>query len=274
MAAMEFIRPLDEEKTYDTPFRGYRQQILSNLESGLMLASHIREGGCGPSLHYHYVDQIYYMIKGTTNVRLGDEVHIAGPGSVVFIPAGLAHCNWNDGPGEESHFEMMVPQTRPVDPLMCPVDSPDDVPVERRTNRRGYVLTPVPDAATEPMPGFRMTPLATPAMGSDHAVVTVAEVDAGKGGPGTHVHEFDQYYFVLDGELTIEVALQKHVVGPMTLVILPAGVPHRQYNDGAVAEKHLSIIIPAPEEGRPWDVGIDFHLNGKESYGFPIRQGV
>jgi hypothetical protein len=53
---------------------------------------------------------------------------------------------------------------------------------------------------------------------------------------------------------------------------LPAGVPHRQYNDGTVTEKHLSIITPAPEEGRPWDVGTDFATNGKQSYGFPIRE--
>jgi hypothetical protein len=39
-------------------------QILSHLESALMMSSHIREGGYGPGLHYHRSDQLYYLIDG------------------------------------------------------------------------------------------------------------------------------------------------------------------------------------------------------------------
>lgn len=63
---------------------------------------------------------------------------------------------------------------------------------------------------------------------------------------------------MLEGELTIEVALEKHVVGPETLVLLPAGVPHRQYNTGTETERHLAILTPAPVDGRPMDVGVEF----------------
>jgi len=74
-----------------------------------------------------------------------------------------------------------------------------------------------------------------------------------------HIHQFDQYYLVLEGELTIEVALEKHVVGPETLALLPAGVvPDRQYNTGTETERHLAILSPAPVEGRPMDVGVEF----------------
>jgi mannose-6-phosphate isomerase-like protein (cupin superfamily) len=92
-------------------------------------------------------------------------------------------------------------------------------------------------------------------------------VGPGKGGPGTHIHEFDQYYFVLEGALTIEVALERYTVGSNTLVILPAGVPHRQYNDGDVVEKHLTLLAPPPEDGRPWDRGVSFEPNGEDLVG-------
>lgn len=236
-----------------------------------MLASHIGEGGCGPGLHYHRVDQIYYMVSGSTNVRLGDEEYVAGPGSLVFIPAGLPHCNWNDGPGAETHFEIIVPAPSPVQPIVHFVDNVADVPVEDRTERRGYVVSAQDVETSEPMPGFRMTPLASPASGSDHIVISLAEVDAGKSGPGTHIHEFDQYYFVLEGELTVEVAMKRQTVAANTLVVLPAGVPHRQYNEGAVTEKHLAILTPVPEEGQPWDIGVDFAVNGVNHDGLPIR---
>ncbi|WP_020499247.1 cupin domain-containing protein [Sciscionella marina] len=268
---MEFIRSFDIGKSYDTGFPHYRAQILSRLESALMLASHIGSGGCGPSLHYHQVDQLYYLVSGSTQVQLGEGVHHAGPGSLVFIPAGLPHCNWNDGSDSETHFEIIVPAPSPVWPIVYFVDGPGEVPAEHRTDRSGYVMSAEAAESTEPMPGFRMTPLATPATGSEHIVVSMAEVEPGHGGPGTHIHDFDQYYLVLDGELTVEVALEKHVVGPHSLVILPAGVPHRQYNEGAGSEKHLAIITPVPAQGRPWDVGVSFAANGEQHDGLPIR---
>ncbi|MGH3633984.1 MAG: cupin domain-containing protein [Mycobacterium sp.] len=274
MAVVEFIRPFDRDKTYDTGFPGYRAQILSRLESAMMLASHIEEGGCGPGLHYHTSDQLYYMISGATNIRLGDDVHRAETGSLVFIPAGLPHCNWNDGPGSETHFEIIVPAPSPVEPIVYPVDTVDNVPADARTDRRGYVLAPAQAVASEPMPGFRMAPLATPANGSEHILVSLAEVDPGMGGPGTHIHEFDQYYVVLEGALTIEVGLQRRTAGAHTLVVLPAGVPHRQYNDSSTTEKHLAILTPLPEDGRPWDIGVTFEPNGVNHDGLPISKAT
>ncbi|MEU1183295.1 cupin domain-containing protein [Streptomyces sp. NPDC005820] len=267
MARMTFVRPLDIDQAFDTGFKGYRAQFLSHLESALMIASTIEEGGCGPGLHYHRSDQLYYLMTGSMKVRLGDEVHQVRAGSLVFIPAGLAHCNWNEGPGTETHFEMIIPAPAPMAQIAIMVDSPADIPAEDRTDRRGYVRTLDPAALPEALPGFRMQPLADPESGSHGAVVNYLEVDPGRAGPGTHVHEFDQYYLVLEGRLTIEVALEKHIAEPGTLVILPAGVPHRQYNEGDVTEKHLGILTPAPEPGRPWDRGVDFAANGDDHGG-------
>ncbi|KAJ0416230.1 hypothetical protein BJY00DRAFT_292080 [Aspergillus carlsbadensis] len=94
-----------------------------------------------------------------------------------------------------------------------------------------------------------------------------AEVKPKSGGPGMHVHEFDQYYFILEGEMTVEVALQKHIVRPNTLVVLPAGVPHRQYNQGESVEKHVVINTPAPEPGRYWDYGLTLTPTGQNHSG-------
>ncbi|MEV7976797.1 cupin domain-containing protein [Streptomyces sp. NPDC086519] len=264
MTRMRYVRPLDIDQAIDTGFKGYRAQFLSHLESALMIASTIEEGGCGPGLHYHRSDQLYYLMRGSMKVRLGDEVHQVEAGSLVFIPAGLAHCNWNEGPGAETHFEMIVPAPAPLTQIAIMVDSPADIPVEDRTDRPGLVRALDLTAVPEVLPGMRMQPLVDPESGSHRTVVNYMEVDPGKAGPGTHVHEFDQYYLVLEGQLTVEVALEKHIVEPGTLVVLPAGVPHRQYNEGDVTEKHLGVLAPAPEPGRPWDRGVTFAVNGEE----------
>jgi len=261
---MEFIRPLDDSKVTDLGFPGYRAQFLSHLESALILASHVEGGGSGPGLHYHHADQFYFLLAGTMTVQLGDDVHRAPPGSLVFIPAGLPHRNWNEGPGTETHFEMIVPSPRPGgERLALPVDSVDAIPAGDRTEAPGVVSSADPDAFSEPVPGFRIQRLAGPGSGSHRAVVNYAEVDPGRSGPGMHIHHFDQYYLVLEGELTIEVALETHVVGPTTLVVLPAGVPHRQHNEAAETERHLAILTPAPVEGRPMDVAVTFAPTGE-----------
>lgn len=259
---MDFIRPFDDTKAFDTGCRGYRAQFLSNLESALFINSHIQEGGCGPSLHYHHVDQLYFLLDGHMTVQLGDHTHDVQPGTLVFIPAGLAHRNWNDGPGSETHFEMIIPAPSPGAPIAHLVDTADDVPAEWRTERSGRLERVVPQSFREPLPGFRVQLLADSGSGVDSAVIIYAEVEPGGAGPGTHIHEFDQYYLVLEGELTIEVALQKHQVGPRTLVVLPAGVPHRQYNAGNAVERHLTINTPAPKSDGLWDIGVVFEADG------------
>ena len=270
MARMHYVRPFDPGQTIDTGYPGYRAQFISHLESALMIASHIEEGGCGPSLHYHRSDQLYYLVRGSMKVRLGDEVHPVQTGSLVFIPAGLAHCNWNEGAGTETHFEMIVPATAPMAQIAFPVESAAAVPDEYKPGHPGWVRRVDRATLAEPLPGLRVQPLADEASGARRCVVNYMEVDPGSAGPGTHVHEFDQYYLVVEGELTVEVALEKYVVGPETLVILPAGVPHRQYNEGAVTEKHISVLAPAPEPGKPWDRGVSFAVNGDDHGGTSV----
>jgi mannose-6-phosphate isomerase-like protein (cupin superfamily) len=264
---VEFIRPFDDEKAFDTGFPGYRAQFASHLESALLIHSVIQAGGSGPGLHYHHSDQIYFLLEGSMNVQLGEEVHVAERGSLVFIPAGLPHRNWNSGTGVERHFEMIVPAPLPGAKLAHLVDSVGDVPAEARGSKPGYVRCVNGESLEEVMTGFRLQQLADPGSGSRHAVVNYAEVDPGAAGPSTHVHDFDQYYLVIGGELTVEVALEKHVVPPDTLVLLPAGVPHRQYNAGTETERHLVLLAPPPTTGMPWDRGVDFAANGEAHSG-------
>lgn len=259
---MQFIRSFDDANTVDTGFPGYRAQILSHLESAVMINSHIEQGGCGPGLHYHHVDQLYFLLRGHMTVQLGTSEHEVDAGTLVVIPAGLPHRNWNDGPGSETHFEMIIPAPSPLSPIAHFVDSVDDVPAQWRTDHPGRLERIAAERMKNLLPGFRMQPLMDSSSGIDSALVMYAEVEPGGAGPGTHIHEFDQYYLVVEGELTIEVALQKHTVGPDTLIVLPAGVPHCQYNSGQQVEKHLTINTPAPVSGTTWDVGVDFTANG------------
>src|SRR4051795_421491 len=110
---MQYIRAVDDRDAFDTGYPGHRAQYLSQLESALMFASTVGEGGRAAGLHYHPADQLYFLFEGSMTVRYGDEQSAIGPGTLVHIPAGLAHANWNEGPGPESHLEVIVPPLRP-----------------------------------------------------------------------------------------------------------------------------------------------------------------
>jgi mannose-6-phosphate isomerase-like protein (cupin superfamily) len=258
---MEFVRLFDADKAVQTPHTGYRAQTLSSQESALIIASWIDEGGHGPGLHFHDSDQSYYLVDGSMTVQLGSEIHRIEAGTFVHIPAGLAHRNWNESGAPEFHVELIVPCPRPGAPLLHFVERPEDAPL---TEGGSIVSVREEDFVVPPtVPGMGVRAL----LHNDRSVVNAIHVVEGGEGPRMHIHEFDQYYVVLEGALQVEVALERHTVPAGSLVLLPAGVPHRQWNEGPGREMHLALLAPAPREGVPWDRGVDIAYNGVEHSG-------
>ncbi|MFD5259049.1 cupin domain-containing protein [Streptomyces bobili] len=256
---MQFVRRFDEAQAVETGYRGYSAQTVSHQESALIIGSWIAGGGCGPELHYHDSDQSYFLVSGAMKVRIDSAVHDVQAGSFVHIPAGVAHCNWNETSDTEFHFELIVPAPKPGAPLLHFVESPSDAPGSDRT---GFVRTTDDDdfQVPEAFPGMGFVPLLT----NDNSVVNAIRVAPGGSGPGAHIHEFDQYYVVLEGTLQVEVALERHSAPAGSVVLLPAGVPHRQWNEGPEREAHLALLAPAPRDEVPWDRGVDFAFNGQD----------
>jgi mannose-6-phosphate isomerase-like protein (cupin superfamily) len=251
---MRYVRPLDfSVYRHD----GYEWEYLYDGESCRIIGSNVAPHSAAPAHHVHPVDQLYYVIHGEMQLQLGAERFTAGPNTLVFIPAGVPHHNWNEGDVDEFHFEVLAPTPSPIDTVMAPTDS---------TDAKGlpYAVRPLrEDGFVEALEGFTMQKLLQRADGSEHVTLYVGEVAPGGAGPSTHVHEFDQFYYVLEGELTLEVALQRHTAGPHTLVVLPAGVPHRQWNEGPERERHITLIAPEPAGDGPWDVGVELRVTGE-----------
>ena len=114
---MEFIRPFKEARFAPTAFNGYRNYFGAYLESVTVIGSKIVPGGCGPGLHYHPSDQLYFLVEGRTNVQLGHDVHPVAAGTLVFVPAGVPHRQWNEGPTHERHLAILTPAPEPGIPL-------------------------------------------------------------------------------------------------------------------------------------------------------------
>ena len=74
--------------------------------------------------------------------------------------------------------------------------------------------------------------------------VTYVRTPAGSGSKaGLHSHTFDQMFYLLSGIMNVEIAGKEYYAEPGTLIIFPAGIPHRNWNLGPDPNTYLSFKI-------------------------------
>jgi mannose-6-phosphate isomerase-like protein (cupin superfamily) len=235
---MSYVRMTRDEAFEPTGFPGYTMQMLAHPESATFINSRVAAGGHAADRHVHDADQLYFIVEGEMQVELGDTRHQAGAGSLVYIPAGLPHRNWNEGPGPEFHFEMIVPSARPGRPLLTLIG---DAALSERSGN-GYVAA-VDSASGRGVTLQRLT--ASPS----RADVSVCDEPAGSPATDVHAHDFDQFYYLLRGCLSVQVGEAEHEVREGSLVMLPAGIPHSSANRSSAAVRYLVVNIPGQPSG-------------------------
>ena len=91
------------------------------------------------------------------------------------------------------------------------------------------------------------------ASGGAHCSINYIRTPAGGGSPaGLHTHDVDQIFYILSGTMSVEVSGTEHECPPGTLVVFPAGVPHRNWNSGSEPTVHLAINAPTPDPNVPF----------------------
>jgi mannose-6-phosphate isomerase-like protein (cupin superfamily) len=246
---MKYLRRFAPELLDPTAFD---HQVLADLESCLVVICNSPEGATGPSRHVHECDQLYYVLQGAMEIKLGDETQIVESGSLVFIPRGTPHHNRNAGTTAEMHLDVLVPppaRGRALSRPAVPTDKASGAHYVHRVGSSSYRPSHVP--------GFDLATVASPSTGSQHILIKMASVQPSSPGTSWHIHRFDQLYWVLEGTLTVEVANEHYDVAPGNLVVLPAGVPHRNWNSGDTVERHIAFLVPPPD-GPHADLSVTF----------------
>jgi mannose-6-phosphate isomerase-like protein (cupin superfamily) len=89
--------------------------------------------------------------------------------------------------------------------------------------------------------------------GSKHCSINWIRTPAGGGSPaGMHTHAVDQIFYILAGTMSLEIQGKEYAAGPGSLVVFPAGVPHRNWNGGAEPTIHLAFNAPLPDPSVPF----------------------
>jgi len=96
-------------------------------------------------------------------------------------------------------------------------------------------------------------PLLDASSGATTCTVSCIKRPPGEGSPaGTHIHLFDQIFYILSGRLNLEIAGCEYIAEMGTLVVIPARVPHRNWNAGTEPTIRLTFNAPLPASDEPF----------------------
>jgi mannose-6-phosphate isomerase-like protein (cupin superfamily) len=125
-----------------------------------------------------------------------------------------------------------------------------------------------PKAYEQGSSGFRRATYVERAMGSVHMGTGICYLDP-DGTISTHLHSFEESFYILEGELIIQIGEQAHQVGPGNFGLISTGVAHSWRNAGEGTARWLEMQSPQP---RPADYGRDtFFVPGDvPTQGMPV----
>lgn len=238
--------------------RGVSSEILagpaSGLESAFIVYTRMAPGVRPRGLYTLPVDHTYLVLSGKMNVQLGTDRFVAEPETLVFVPAGVPHRIWNAGAEPEADFEVVTPApARDLASMMRPSAA------RRIDNAAQYVrVAPSLDKLTggQGHASLNERVLASRETGSQNVLERLNDVPPGGGRTETHLHPFDQIYFVRAGTMTVQYGLTTYEAGPNALVILQAGIVHSNQNTGSAVQKTITLLLPEPEKGQPLGAGV------------------
>ena len=214
----------------------------------------------GPPLHHHDFDEAFYVVEGELTFQLGDEVFTRRRGELAFAPRGVPHTFANHSgadartlivitpAGFERYFDQMAARDAGVEPTASAMEPwPEVVKVGPQIDPAAAAAIQRGSAAGRPdsVDAFRTRVLLRSEQ-SDGVVSAIENaVPAGWGGPPLHHHDFDEAFYVLDGELTFQQGDRVTAAGPGELVFAPRGSHHTLANLSKRSARYLLLCTPA-----------------------------
>jgi mannose-6-phosphate isomerase-like protein (cupin superfamily) len=232
--------------------KGATSEILGGPTNGsdnaYLLYTRMAPGAHGPALFTLPVEHYYVVLSGRMTVQIGTDTFVAEPMTGVIIPVNVPHTVWNADAQPEAHLEVIAPApSRDLTAMLKPAQP------RKVENAAQYIRHISVPAAKDLKPGLNGQVFTNRAMGSANTV-RLDSTMSGSGGPATHVHRFEQVYFIVEGATTISYGADTLKASKNDIVILAPGVVHTNRNESGMPERHLTMLLPQPEDGAPADI--------------------
>lgn len=94
--------------------------------------------------------------------------------------------------------------------------------------------------------------------GAEKCLINAFVLPPEQGSPvGWHTHAGEQIFYIVRGRLVFEAEGGRHVVEQGSLLITPAGLPHRNWNEGPDDVHLISFNTPLPDPSLPIAVPVE-----------------
>jgi quercetin dioxygenase-like cupin family protein len=208
----------------------------------------------GPPLHFHDFDEAFYVIEGELTFQLGASVATARPGAFVFAPRGSHHAlaNLSGAParyllvctpaGFERYFARIEAEQTGID---APAEAYQPVPPVTRVGPRIGERDDLDAAAPLPVDRGRINVLLRSEESEEEIAVMDNVVPAGTKGPPLHHHDFDEAFYVLEGELTFQLGDERFTRSRGELAFARRGAHHAFANLSGADARTLIVCTPA-----------------------------
>jgi mannose-6-phosphate isomerase-like protein (cupin superfamily) len=192
--------------------------------------------GCTAARSAEPFDRLLVLLRGS--LALDGRTEEAAAGSLAwFVPAGV-ECS-----------------VEPDDGATCVEVR---VPASPRESAAAVKRLPLVAQGLQGT-GFAWKSLVDRAAGSVGLRANLVHVQPGAGSPDRHIHAFDQFYVILEGTMRVEVGRTALDASAPSLVVLPAGCVHRNWNASAQPELHVALLVPEPADGEIFDYAVEIH---------------
>ena len=234
---MRYVRPFDIGSLKKAHSGDW---LLAPSEGAGVSVRPCRGGGEAAATRSEGVERYALIIEGEARLVAGGQSYRARRGELIFIPAGIPAAVTGD-----------------EDTVWAEIEAPVTGKTQAAEAREARVI-PIDQSKFEGQ-GFAYQSLIDRTGGAQTLRMNVLQVQPGAGSPDYHIHAFAQIYLIQEGEMTLDVGRQRLVAGANSLVVLPPGVVHRNFNSSGAIERHVSLLVPEPRQGEIFDFAVTIH---------------
>lgn len=231
---MQHVRPLH----LDAPISSGVEWLVSPDEGAECTIRICRAGREAGPVEPSSDERFLFVVRGALRLA-GGETDTAEPGETIFVPVQTDAVV--DADAGSIWLEIAAP-----------------LPVGKTSLADEPAVLKLDHAKFEGQ-GFAWQSIVDRKMGAQALRMNAMHVQPGTGSPDYHIHNFSQYYVIQEGVMTVDIGHKRFQAGPNALVYLPQGVVHRNFNASGAVEKHISLLIPEPEEGKVFDYSVTIH---------------
>jgi mannose-6-phosphate isomerase-like protein (cupin superfamily) len=183
-------------------------------------------------------ERYYLIVEGAAELSTGGATETAITDEGAYIPEGVTGVI-NGG----------------ADAVWYEIEAPIQDGALKATPRKAHVIHIDKSKFTG---AFAHQPMADRQSGARALRMNTLQVQPKTGSPDYHIHAFAQIYLIQDGEMTVDIGRKRRWrAGPNTLVYIPEGVVHRNFNASEGLERHISLLVPEPREDEIFDYAVN-----------------